>query len=391
MPEWLKLNYRYTPLSGEHLKPIEAMAKGIAGAETVQEVFRALFEFATRTTPASGIFVAHYSTDSGLRRCVYSADLITTSDGSREIEEDIDLDRYPQVPLNDGPQSKAILTGAVVNTPDLNSAATGLPRFDVGSDFDQNPPRSSLAVPLAVEGRTLGVFEVQSPHLDAFDESHVAGLSMAARLAGIAVENLALLEQVRAQREATLRALGIALEYRDYETKGHTDRVVTLSLAFGQMLAFKPDQLQALKWGAYLHDIGKIAIPDQILLKPGALSEEELEAVHHHTLIGVEMCGDIPFLAEETLQVVRNHHESWDGLGYPDKLAGEDIPLLARMFALADVYDALTSKRPYKQVWNHDKAVEEIREKAGAQFDPHLVPTFIQVLQRPGALFKEKE
>lgn len=376
------MTYRYVPLPAERLEPIAEMAQGISAATTLAEVFRALFLFATDTTAADSIFVALYNPASELRRCVYAANVITDHEGRRQLEEDSDLSVYPDLPLNDGPQSRAILTGDLVNSPNLAAALQGLPRVDTGSDFEENPPLSSLAVPFSAESRVLGAIEVQSTRPAAFANADLPSLKMGAKLAAIAVQNLHLLERERAQHEATLRALGIALEYRDYETKGHTDRVVALSLAFGEALAFQPDQLQALQWGAYLHDIGKVAIPDRILLKPGSLSEKELAQIRRHTLIGIDMCTDIPFLPTDAREIVRSHHEHWNGRGYPDALAEEEIPLMARMFSLVDVYDALTSERPYKQAWTHEKAIEEIRKQAGKQFDPKLVDPFSDVVQR---------
>lgn len=195
-----------------------------------------------------------------------------------------------------------------------------------------------------------------------------------------AFERVKHLEEIAATRDATFRALGLALEYRDLETRGHTDRVVSLARRFATELGLTSQQRQAFVWGAYLHDIGKIAVPDTILLKPGRLTDEEFEIIRRHTIYGTEMTRGIPFLPTETRQVVRSHHERWDGRGYPDKLAGNEIPLVARMFALVDVYDALTSSRPYKAAWSHEEAVTELRAQAGKQFAPDLVTAFLRTL-----------
>ena len=191
-------------------------------------------------------------------------------------------------------------------------------------------------------------------------------------------ERVTHLREIEATREATFRALGLALEYRDLETKGHTDRVVAMSQRFARALGLDNDPLQAITWGAYLHDLGKIAMPDTILLKPGRLTEEEFTVIKRHTLIGEAMCHDIPFLPATTRELIRSHHERWDGAGYPDKLAGEAIPLKARMFAIVDVYDALTSERPYKRAWSREEAQTELRQQAGRQFDPDLIAIFLE-------------
>jgi len=374
------MDYEPIPLPNTDLEPVATVAQGIAAARSMREVFRALTQFAARTSPATGIFVVLYLPDTSMRRCVYSADIVVDAAGDLILEENVDLSKFPDLPLNQGPQSQAILTGEVVNTPDLAAAVVGLPRVDTGSDFDEKPPRSSLAVPFGLDGHVLGAIEVQSPRLAAFRDEHTPGLRMTATLAAIAVRNLDLLERERAQHEATLRALGVALEYRDYETKGHTDRVVALAVAFGERLGMDEPTLQALRWGAYLHDLGKVAIPDGILLKPDRLTDDEFEHIRRHTVIGIEMCRDIPFLSPGTREVVRSHHERWDGDGYPDRLAGSEIPLLARMFSLVDVYDALTSERPYKGAWTHDEAVAELVAQAGEQFDPELIGSFVDVV-----------
>lgn len=197
-----------------------------------------------------------------------------------------------------------------------------------------------------------------------------------------AFERVNYLEEIAATRDATFRALGLALEYRDLETRGHTDRVVDLARRFATALDLDPARRQAFIWGAYLHDIGKIAVPDTILLKPGRLTDEEFGIIRQHTIYGVEMTRGIPFLPTETRQVIRSHHEHWDGYGYPDRLAGNEIPLLARMFALVDVYDALTSVRPYKPAWTHEEAAAELQAQAGKQFAPDLVETFLAVLAK---------
>ena len=191
-------------------------------------------------------------------------------------------------------------------------------------------------------------------------------------------ERMTNLREIEATREATFRALGVALEYRDLETKGHTDRVVAMSRRFAAVLGLTEEQVQAITWGAYLHDLGKVAMPDAILLKPGRLTEEEFAVIQRHTLIGEEMCRDVPFLPVTTRQLIRSHHERWDGAGYPEGLAGEATPLEARMFAIIDVYDALSSERPYKRAWSREEAVTELRHQAGAQFDPDLIAVFLE-------------
>lgn len=188
------------------------------------------------------------------------------------------------------------------------------------------------------------------------------------------------LSQVERERESALRSVGLMLEYRDFETKGHTDRVTHLSTALGTRLELSSFQLRNLRWGAYLHDVGKIAIPDSILFKTGSLEESEWKVMRHHTITGEAMLHSLGFIPEESLALVRSHHERWDGHGYPDAKSSNAIPFLARIFTIADVYDALISPRPYKAPWPDTEAIDWIAAQAGTQFDPQIVPAFLALL-----------
>lgn len=181
-----------------------------------------------------------------------------------------------------------------------------------------------------------------------------------------------------AQR-AAVRALGLALEVRDGETGGHTDRVVEQALALGQALGLDAADLAALELGATLHDVGKIGVPGRVLRKPGALDVDERALIHSHPAEGVRFAAALGFLPPDALGVIRHHHERWDGQGYPDELAWDQIPLLARIFAVVDVYDALISVRPYKAAWTPEHARAEIARQSGAQFDPQVVHAFLEL------------
>lgn len=243
------------------------------------------------------------------------------------------------------------------------------------------PVWTSLAVlPVVARGVLRGVmaFGTNTPvEVDRDTRRLLLGVS---EQAGRAVERSAHLDELKQSREETLRALGLALEYRDYETKGHTDRVLRLTERLGQALGFCGADLDALRWGAFLHDTGKVAIPDAILLKPGKLDPLEWDVIKRHPSIGYEMLHHIPSLPPTTLEVVLYHQERWNGSGYPKGLAGADIPLAARVFAVVDVYDALTSERPYKHAWTHAQAAEQLRKEAGVLLDARVVETFLQVL-----------
>jgi response regulator RpfG family c-di-GMP phosphodiesterase len=195
---------------------------------------------------------------------------------------------------------------------------------------------------------------------------------------------LKMAEEIRKRRdlEGSLQALGVALEYRDFESRGHTESVVNLSTQLGTVLDLDEKSLEHLRHGAYLHDLGKLAIPDDILLKPGKLTPTEFERMKDHSGKGFEMARRIKGLATDVLHIIRHHHERWDGTGYPDKLRGDNIPLLARVFSVCDVFDALLSKRVYKEAWTKQAALEEIRSQSGRQFDPKITTAFLDMIQQ---------
>jgi putative nucleotidyltransferase with HDIG domain len=180
--------------------------------------------------------------------------------------------------------------------------------------------------------------------------------------------------------EGSFLALGLALEMRDLETAGHTKRVVHYATALGEAFGLNAIQLEALRQGAYLHDLGKLGVPDAILLKPGKLDAEEWDIMKTHVERGFQLASQIPGLAQGALNVIRYHHERYDGTGYPSGLQATDIPLEARFFAVCDVYDALVSIRPYKRAWTHQEALAQLRMDSGKHFDPTVVDVFIETL-----------
>jgi response regulator RpfG family c-di-GMP phosphodiesterase len=179
---------------------------------------------------------------------------------------------------------------------------------------------------------------------------------------------------------STLKALAAALETRDHETHGHSQRVVSFSLRLGYELRLGQDQLKSLELGSLLHDIGKIGVPDAILRKPGALDEDEWIKMRKHPLHGQQILCGIEFL-EGAARVVAQHHEKWDGSGYPLGLIGEDIDLNARIFAVADAFDALTSDRVYRKAQSYEAAATELDRCCGQHFDPTVVEAFHRVSQ----------
>jgi putative nucleotidyltransferase with HDIG domain len=204
-------------------------------------------------------------------------------------------------------------------------------------------------------------------------------LSLSKR-ASLNLENKVLYETLYTNIAETFRALVTSIQARDQYTERHSENVTRFVIRTAEVMQCSPDDIECLRIAAMLHDIGKIAIPDYILLKPDELTEEEYGIIKSHSTIGDDILTPIA-LFEKERTIIRHHHEYWDGSGYPDGLAGETIPLLSRMIAVADAYDAMTTNRPYRLSMSHTEAISELRRAGGAQFDPKVVDAFIRSFQ----------
>ncbi len=237
--------------------------------------------------------------------------------------------------------------------------------------------RSVICVPLMVERRVIGVIEVLNK-LDenGFSEQDLEALVAVASTAAMAIENVRLHKTVVDAYKSTIKALAAAIDAKDPYTCGHSQRVMEYALLQGRSLSFSDDNLAVLEYGGILHDVGKIGIADTILSKPGSLTEEEWTAIRQHPSIGANILKDIPFL-EKVSQLVRHHHERYDGHGYPDGLSGEGIPMGARVLAVADAFDTMTTARSYRAALTVEYALAELRRCCGSQFCPVAVEAFI--------------
>ncbi|MBC7361736.1 MAG: GAF domain-containing protein [Candidatus Aminicenantes bacterium] len=246
---------------------------------------------------------------------------------------------------------------------------------------------SYVVVPMVAKGRLLGVLEIfnRSPLMS--DSEWIEFLEALAAQAAIAVDSSQLfynLERANAELiqayDSTIEGWSRALDLRDRETEGHSQRVTEITLRIAREMDLPENELVLIRRGALLHDIGKMGIPDSILLKPGALNEEEWKIMRLHPQYAFDMLSSIAYL-RPALDIPLYHHEKWDGSGYPYGLKGEQIPLPARIFAVADVYDALTSERPYRKAWSREDALNYIKEQAGKHFDPQVVRVFLQLME----------
>lgn len=246
---------------------------------------------------------------------------------------------------------------------------------------------SYYSVPLVAKGQIKGVLDLFNRSLLNPDQEWFNFLETLAGQAAIAIDNTGLLEDLHRTNvelslayDTTLEGWSKALDLRDKETEGHTQRVVDITLRIAQSLGIDDEDLTHIRRGALLHDIGKMGIPDSILLKPGPLTDEEWEVMKRHPVYAHDLLFPITHL-RPALDIPYHHHEKWNGLGYPQGLKGEQIPLSARIFTVVDVWDALTSDRPYRKAWTSKKAIDYIQEQSGKQFDPKIVEAFLSLIK----------
>jgi PAS domain S-box-containing protein/putative nucleotidyltransferase with HDIG domain len=284
--------------------------------------------------------------------------------------------KHSRQPLGEGYADRAVQERGIVHIPDLAKGHDNFlgRRLLTGEGF-----ASYHGVPLIAKGQVVGVLEVFHRTRIVRNEEWIGFLNALAAQAAIAIDNVTLFDSLqRTNRElfqaydATIEGWSRALELRDNETEGHTKRVAVLTVKLARLFGLSDEELVQVRWGALLHDIGKMGVPDGILLKRDTLTEAEWVVMKKHTVFAYEMLSPIRYL-RSALDIPYAHHEKWDGTGYPLGLKGEQIPLVARIFAVVDVWDALRSDRLYRTSWSVEKVREHIRSLAGTHFDPHVV------------------
>jgi HD-GYP domain-containing protein (c-di-GMP phosphodiesterase class II) len=258
---------------------------------------------------------------------------------------------------------------------------------EMSTAFTDYGMRTCYAAPVLFKGEVKGVIEVfQEREMPAPEAEWIEYLETLAGQAAIAIANSDLLENLRRKNdelmdayESTIAGWARALEIRDRETFGHSERVLAMALQVAKAMSMSEEDQSNFRRGVLLHDIGKIGVPDAILLKPGPLDEEEWKIMRQHPVLAFHLLKDIPFL-QGALDVAYCHHERWNGSGYPRGLKGEKIPVSARIFAVVDVWDALTNDRPYRHAWTLQQAKDYLRENAGIQFDAEIVEIFLKLI-----------
>lgn len=291
--------------------------------------------------------------------------------------------QHTHLELGEGYAGEAALNREVVSIPNLVEAEDGLAR---SKQLSEEGFVSYYAVPLVAKGSVQGALEIfHRAHLDPDDE-WVDFLEALAGQAAIAIDNAMLFDELnqsnadlREAYDSTLEGWARALELRDIETEGHSQRVTRLTMKLARAMGVEGAELVQIRRGALLHDIGKMGIPDAILHKPGKLNDEEWEVMQRHPRYAYEMLSRIDHL-EPALDIPYCHHEKWDGSGYPRGLQAEEIPLGARIFTIVDVWDALRSDRPYREAWSDEKALAYFQDERGKHFDPEVVDAFMELI-----------
>ncbi|HEY9151254.1 MAG TPA: PAS domain S-box protein [Anaerolineales bacterium] len=293
--------------------------------------------------------------------------------------------QFTRLGLGDGYAGTAALSRKTIHIPNLRIRTTDFLR---SPNFSQEGFVSYFAIPLIAKDEVKGVLEIF--HRSAFDpeEEKLDFMETLAKQIAIAINNASLYEDIQRSNielsqayDSTIEGWSRALDLRDKETEGHTQRVTSLTEKLVRNMGIPEADMIHIHRGALLHDIGKMGIPDRILLKPDQLTDEEWILMRQHPLYAYELISPITYL-RPALDIPYCHHEKWDGTGYPRGLKGEQIPLAARIFAIVDVWDALTSDRPYRKAWRKEDAVKYIREQSGKHFDPVVVEIFLKEFGR---------
>ncbi|HBB15721.1 MAG: hypothetical protein A3J94_07135 [Syntrophus sp. RIFOXYC2_FULL_54_9] len=291
--------------------------------------------------------------------------------------------QHTELRIGESHAGRAALECHIVNIPDLKENPGSLTRAHLLADEGFI---TYYGVPLIAKGKVRGVLEIFHRTSLVRNQEWLEFLEALAAQAAIAIDNASLfndlqrsnIELIRAY-DATLEGWSRALDHRDKETEGHSQRVTKLTIQVSRAIGMSDEELLHVRRGALLHDIGKLGVPDNILLKPGKLTEEEWVIMKKHPVISHEILSPISFL-RQALDIPYCHHEKWDGTGYPRGLKGEHIPLAARIFSIVDVWDALCSDRPYRPAWPEEKVLEYIKEQIDKQFDPKVVEVFLELM-----------
>jgi putative nucleotidyltransferase with HDIG domain len=228
---------------------------------------------------------------------------------------------------------------------------------------------------------------IRSTGSAAFSSIDLEIITVLASQASISIENARLYQSIRDNYLKTVRGFALAVEAKDRYTHGHSENVMKYTVMLARKLGLSEQEIDQIKYAGLLHDIGKIGVSESILNKPGRLTDDEFGEIKKHPDLGARIISDVPFL-KSLVPLIRHHHEFFNGKGYPDGIAGEEIPFGARILGIADAYEAMTSNRPYRKALEQNVAMGILTEEKGKQFDPNIVDAFIQLLSEPNPVMQ---
>ena len=384
-------DYQTIQQRNQEIETLYEISQLISSSLDVEKIYDSFYQRISQIMDCDNLMISSFNPKENKIYCEYC----------RLEGKKVETSKFPPLKLEQeekGMQSQVIKTGKPVIIQDAQAQAeTTRNAFHVDTDgklyeLDKVPEseekvtRSGILVPILLTDKVVGVVQVYSLNLNAYGEQELHILQALAVQIGVASNNAKLYEDLQTSNkhlqqayDKTLEGWSMALQMREKETAGHTRRVAELALKLADRMGISEENKIHLRRGALLHDIGKLVLPDNILHKVGTLTEEEWKIIRNHPVYAYEWLHPIKYL-QPALDVPHYHHERWDGSGYPKGLRGKNIPLFARLFAIVDVYDALSSDRPYRDAWPQKKVLDYLRDQAGKQFDPQIVAIFLEMM-----------
>jgi len=344
--------------SFEELTTLYRLVDIITEAKTLERVLNSLLDLVSEIINCEGSILFLIDDKTG------EIDVAMKRNISRKIESKINLQSKKKV------IDWAIKKGRTIALPDIEE------------DIEDSEKVTFVLVPLIAHDKPVGLIDIitDSPEGEITNRD-LSLLTILAKQAALAIENVKLYESIKKDQISIIRALASTVDAKDHYTLGHSQKVSEFSVLISEELGLSEREIEIIKYAGLLHDIGKIAIPDDIIKKPSKFSDQDFEIAKKHPVIGSKIIKEIESLAP-MVPIVLYHHERFDGKGYPDGLKGEDIPLGARIVHVADAYDTMVSARAYRDMLPPELAISELRKNAGTQFDPKIVDAFITSLRK---------
>jgi len=296
-----------------------------------------------------------------------------------------DVLKVIRMPADKGVAGRSFQTGRTLLIPDAKKSKYFYKQVDDKTKF---VTKNLIATPIPMRGKRLGVLEVLNKSRGTFTKLDAARLKIMAEEISVAIDNARLYDEVKSAYIDSMLNMAKAEKFRDHDTGLHIERCGEYAIRLAKDLGYKEKEIENLRVSIMMHDIGKIAIPDSILLKPGRLDQNEFEVMKTHTVKGAAILGQAPLL-KLAVDIAEFHHEKWDGSGYPHQLRGEAIPKAARLLAIIDVFDALSAKRPYKDPFPPEKVFQILKEGRKSHFDPAILDLFLDRFDEMQQVFKD--